>query len=208
MPPDQIRGNGCETCDIDGLLPPRVAKRAEAIGVQKTRLDTVSLLALAVLAGSFIGFGAMLSTIVLAGAEGSLSYGGARLAAGMAFSLGLILVVVGGAELFTGNNLMVMAWAGGKVKTREVLRDWALVYAGNFVGAAATALLVFLAGQYAHATARLASRRLQRRSARRHFRSSQVRSTESWRTFSSALPCGYATAPAPPRIGCWQSFRR
>ena len=135
MPPDQIRGNGCETCDIDGLLPPRVAKRAEAIGVQKTRLDTVSLFALAVIAGSFIGFGAMLSTIVLAGAEGARSHPGRR----------------GRGGAVHRNNLMGMARAGGKVKTREVLRAWALVYAGNFGGAAATALLVFLAGQYAHA---------------------------------------------------------
>jgi formate/nitrite transporter len=60
----------------------------------------------------------------------------------------LIMVVVGGAELFTGNTLIVMAWAGRKVPTSALLRNWGVVYLGNLTGAAATALLVFLAGQH------------------------------------------------------------
>ena len=134
----------------DALLPQDMAEKAEGIGVQKTHLDTPSLLVLAVLAGAFIGFGAMFSTIVAAAAEGSLPFGVTRLLSGLVFSLGLILVVVGGAELFTGNNLMVMAWAGGRVRTGELLRAWSLVYLGNFVGAAATAMLVFVAEDYLH----------------------------------------------------------
>lgn len=133
---------------IDALLPREIALKAEAIGVQKTRLDLLSLVALAVLAGAFIGLGAMFATTVLAGADGVLPFGVSRLLSGVVFCLGLILVVVGGAELFTGNNLMVMAWAAGKVSPREMLRAWAIVYVGNFIGAVGTAGIVFLSGQY------------------------------------------------------------
>jgi formate transporter len=133
---------------IDALLPPEMARKAEAVGVQKTRLDVTSLLALAVLAGAFIALGGMFATTVLAGADGVLPFGISRLLSGVVFCLGLILVVVGGAELFTGNTLMVMAWAAGGVRLREMLRAWLIVYIGNFVGAIGTAALVFLSGQY------------------------------------------------------------
>ena len=133
---------------IDALLPREIALKAEAIGVQKTRLDFLSLVALAVLAGAFIGLGAMFATTVLAGADGVLPFGVSRLLSAVVFCLGLILVVVGGAELFTGNNLMVMAWAAGKVSPREMLRAWAIVYVGNSIGAVGTAGIVFLSGQY------------------------------------------------------------
>jgi formate/nitrite transporter len=135
---------------LDALLPSEMAERAERIGVEKTRLDTFSLLALAVLAGAFIAFGAMFSTIVTAGADGVLPFGVVRLLAGLTFSLGLILVIVGGAELFTGNNLMVMAYAAGKVSANEIIRAWALVYTGNLVGAVGVALLFYAAGGYTH----------------------------------------------------------
>ncbi len=133
---------------IDALLPPEMARKAEAVGVQKTRLDVVSLLALAVLAGAFIALGGMFATTVLAGADGVLPFGLSRLLSGVVFCLGLILVVVGGAELFTGNTLMVIAWAAGEVRLREMLRAWVIVYIGNFIGAIGTAALVFLSGQY------------------------------------------------------------
>lgn len=133
---------------MDALLPREIALKAEAIGVQKTRLDTPSLLALAVLAGAFIAFGGMFATTVLAGADGVVPFGISRLLSGLVFCLGLILVVVGGAELFTGNTLMVMAWAAGEVRLREMLRAWLIVFIGNFVGAIGTAGLVFLSGQY------------------------------------------------------------
>jgi len=127
-----------------------MAEKAELIGVEKTRLDRTSLLALAVLAGAFVAFGVIFSVVVAAGAEGILPYGVTRLLGGVAFSLGLILVIVGGAELFTGNNLMVMAYAGGRVGIAELLRAWAFVYLGNFVGAVGIAVLVFLAEGYSH----------------------------------------------------------
>ena len=134
--------------DIDALLPPDIAKKAELVGAQKVRTDTLSLFVLGILAGAFIALGAMFATTVLAGSEGTIPFGVGRLLAGTVFCLGLILVVVGGAELFTGNTLIVMAWAGGEVRLHEMLRVWLIVYVGNLVGAIGTALLVFLSGQY------------------------------------------------------------
>jgi formate transporter len=132
---------------LDALLPPQMAARAEDVGVTKAKIDTVSLFVLAVLAGAFISLGAIFATTVSAGTEG-LAFGPVRFLAGLAFSLGLILVIVGGAELFTGNALIVMAWASRKVSSGSVLRNWTIVYAGNFVGALATAGVMFVSGQY------------------------------------------------------------
>lgn len=131
---------------LDAWLPPEMAERAESIGVRKAGLDLWAMLVLGVLAGAFIGLGALFATTVTAS---PLPYGVNRLVGGLAFCLGLILVVVAGAELFTGNNLIVMAWANGKVTTAQLLRSWMVVYAGNFIGATATAGLVFLSKQYA-----------------------------------------------------------
>lgn len=133
---------------LDALLPAEIAKRAEEVGARKCRLPFWLLLILAVLAGAFIALGATFSTTVSAGTIGVLPFGVVRLLAGVVFCLGLILVVVGGAELFTGNALISLAWASGTVTTREVLRNWAIVYAGNFLGALATAVLLYLSAQY------------------------------------------------------------
>lgn len=133
---------------IDSLLPNEMALRAEEIGVKKAGMNFPALFVLSVLAGAFIAFGANLSTVVTAGAEGFLSFGITKLIGGFVFSLGLILVVVGGAELFTGNNLIVMAWANCRVSTFQLLRNWGIVYIGNFVGAFGVALIVFFSNQY------------------------------------------------------------
>lgn len=133
---------------FDALLPPAMARRAEDVGVKKAGMDTPRTLLLAVLAGAFIALGADGAIVALTGTSGVVPWGWSRVVAGVVFSLGLGLVVVGGAELFTGNNLVVMAWASGRVRARAVLRNWGLVYAGNAVGAVATAAMVFLAGQY------------------------------------------------------------
>lgn len=132
---------------LDALPPPAIARKAEDVGVAKAGLGAADTFALGVLAGAFIALGAIFATTVTAGG-GDLPYGVSRLLGGLAFTLGLILVVVAGAELFTGNNLIVMAWASGKVSTLRLLRNWALVYAGNFAGALATAGLLFVAKQY------------------------------------------------------------
>ena len=139
-----------DSINIDALLPREMAERAEHVGVEKTRLDPVRLVALAILAGAFIGFGSMFSIVVTAGTENAIPYGLSRLIGGVVFSLGLILVIVGGAELFTGNNLMIMACASGKVKPGELLRAWLVVYIGNFFGAVGLAMLVFLTAGYSH----------------------------------------------------------
>jgi formate transporter len=132
---------------LDALLPAQMAAKAEAVGVLKARLDAVSLFVLAVLAGAFISLGAIFATTVSAG-TGDLPFGVVRLMAGLAFSLGLVLVIIGGAELFTGNALIVMAWASRRVSSSSVFRNWAIVYAGNLVGALSTAAVLFISGQY------------------------------------------------------------
>lgn len=133
---------------IDALLPAEMAQRAEYIGVRKAEMSLMTTLVLAVLAGAFVGLGAVFATTVAAGSAGVIPFGLARLLTGVVFCLGLILVVVGGAELFTGNNLIVMAWASRKISTMALIRNWVLVYAGNFVGSVGTAFLVFLSRQY------------------------------------------------------------
>ncbi len=130
----------------DPLLPAEMARKAETAGVTKATLPLTTLVLLGVLAGAFIALGAGFFTTVTSGSE--LGYGPTRLLGGVAFSLGLILVVIAGAELFTGNNLMVMAWAGRRISTLQLLRAWGIVYAGNFAGAVATAVIVALSGQW------------------------------------------------------------
>ena len=132
---------------IDALMPHEMAEKAEAAGVRKAALPFLPMFALAILAGAFIALGAMFATTTAA-ASATLPYGVARLLIGLTFCLGLILVVVAGAELFTGNNLIVMAWASRKIGTWGLLRNWLIVYLGNFVGSLGTAVLVFLGKQY------------------------------------------------------------
>ena len=135
---------------IEALLPPETAKACEAAGAAKAARDAASLAVLGVLAGAFIAFGALFMTVVVTG-SGDLPWGVTRLLAGMVFSLGLILVIAGGAELFTGDCLMIVACASRRITVAALLRAWALVYAGNAVGAIGTAALVFLAGQHGFA---------------------------------------------------------
>jgi formate transporter FocA len=133
---------------VDAPLPAEIAAKAEEIGVKKAGMDMTRMFMLAVLAGAFIALGAVFSSTVAAGTIGIVPFGIVRLLSGLVFSLGLILVIVGGAELFTGNNLIVMAWASRKISSALVLRNWLIVYLGNFVGALATAILVYQSGQY------------------------------------------------------------
>ena len=130
---------------FDSLLPPEMARRAEEIGVRKTTLTFTKLLMLAILAGAFIALGAVFSTVALTGVAGTaIPWGWSRVVAGLVFSLGLVLIVVGGAELFTGNNLIIMAWASRHLSVKQVLRNWGIVYLGNFIGSIGTAIFIFL----------------------------------------------------------------
>ena len=130
---------------LQAPLPPDMALACEAAGTGKAHRDAVTLLVLGVLAGAFIAFGANFMTVVMTGA-GDLPWGIARLIGGLVFSLGLILVIVGGAELFTGDAQLVVAYAGKRITLTALLRAWGIVYAGNIAGAIGTAALVFLAG--------------------------------------------------------------
>jgi formate/nitrite transporter len=136
-----------QTVTFDAIMPPAMAVRAEASGVKRASISLTTLLVLSVMAGAFVSFGAVFATTVSAGAA-DLPYGIVRLLVGLVFSAGLIMVIIGGAELFTGNNLLVMAWASKKVTTRAVLLNWVLSFAGNFVGAIVTAALMFYTTQY------------------------------------------------------------
>lgn len=132
---------------IDALLPAEMALACETAGAAKAGRDALALIILGVLAGAFIALGAIFMTVVLTGAD-ELPWGVARLLAGLVFSLGLILVIVGGAELFTGDSLMIVACASRRITLAALLRAWSLVYVGNIAGAVGTAALVFLAGEH------------------------------------------------------------
>src|SRR5262245_21993197 len=152
-PRDLKAGDGPQPITLDPIMPAAMAVRAEQTGIKRAAMDPLTLLVLSVLAGAFISFGAILATTVGAGsiavtaADGTpgfvatLPYGVVRLLTGVVFSGGLLLVVVAGAELFTGNNLLVMAWASGKVSTRAVLLNWTIAFVGNCAGAILTAVL-------------------------------------------------------------------
>ena len=128
----------------DAYKPAKIAALVEGAGVAKAHLPALQMLLLAILAGAFIGFGAAAYTAVMTGVD--TTYGPARLLGGVVFALGLILVIIGGAELFTGNALMVMAAVDRKITLRMLLRSWAIVYVGNFIGAAGLAIVFGLSG--------------------------------------------------------------
>lgn len=133
-----------EVFGFDCYSPKEIAERVENVGVTKASLPLLSMTALGVLAGGFIGLGALFATVVFS--DGSLSFAATRLLGGLVFSLGLILVVVAGAELFTGNNLLVMAWVSRRISTGKLLENLVVVLLANFIGAAGLAWLVSLSG--------------------------------------------------------------
>ena len=128
--------------DLDAYSPKEVAARVEAVGVTKARLPLLQMVMLGLLAGGYIGMGGLFSTLV--SSDPALTFGIARLLGGVTFSFGLIMVVVAGAELFTGNNLLAMAWAERKITTGELAYNWLVVGLSNFFGAAGLALIVYL----------------------------------------------------------------
>ncbi|MGI9217599.1 MAG: formate/nitrite transporter family protein [Hydrogenophaga sp.] len=109
----------------DAYAPCEVAQRIETVGVAKARMATLPPLMLGVLAGAFIGLGSLFFNLVRS--DATLGFATGQVLGGVVFALGLLLVVVAGAELFTGNNLIVMAWADGRIGSAEVLRNWVLV---------------------------------------------------------------------------------
>lgn len=136
-----------EVYGLDAFAPKEIARRVEEIGVAKARLPLLQMVMLGILAGGFIGLGALYYVIVAS--DASLGFAVKRVLGGVCFSLGLLLVVVAGAELFTGNNLLAMAWADGRLSSSEVLRNWLIVCIANLIGAAGLALIVYLSGHTA-----------------------------------------------------------
>jgi formate transporter len=129
---------------FDVYSPAQIAERIERSGVAKARLPLFKMAALGVLAGGFIGLGALFFTVVAS--DPLLGFAIKRVLGGVVFSMGLILVVVAGAELFTGNNLMVMSWISCRISGRLLLRNLAVVYVANAAGAIGLAWIVALSG--------------------------------------------------------------
>ncbi len=129
---------------VDAFTPAEVAEKVKTIGVDKANMHFLSLIILSLMAGAFIAFGAMYYTVAIT--DSNMAYGMTKLIGGLAFSLGFILVVIAGAELFTGNTLVLMAWAKGKVSLPALLKNWTIVYLANAVGAFVMVYLVYLSG--------------------------------------------------------------
>src|SRR5262245_58107732 len=132
---------------FDAIMPATMAMRAEESGIKRASTDPTTLFVLSVLAGAFISFGAIFATTVSAGTAG-LPYGIVRLLCVLVFPPGLLMLSIGGAERSTGSNIIVMAWASRKVTTRALLLNWVISFTGNFIGAIATAALMFYTTQY------------------------------------------------------------
>jgi formate/nitrite transporter len=132
--------------DFNAYVPAQMAARVEKAGITKGNLDSFSTFTQAMMAGTFISFGAVFFTYVIH--DSTLSTGLTKLIGGLVFSLGLILVIITGAELFTGNSLIVMAYIGRKIHLKQLLRNWAIVFAGNLVGSLVIVYLIALSGQW------------------------------------------------------------
>lgn len=132
----------------DILSPKEMREKAIQSGITKSKISILELLILSVLAGAYIAFGAVFSSIIALGMPGVWPYGFMKALQGLAFSMGLILVVIGGAELFTGNNLMVMAWLDRKISGISILKNWGIVFVGNFIGSVLVAFLIIMSKEY------------------------------------------------------------
>jgi formate/nitrite transporter len=121
-----------QVIDIDAYSPPQIASRIDKVATVKARLSFAQTFILGVLAGFYIGIGAQFATLVTS--DSTLHFGLTSLIGGIVFSLGLMLVVIGGAELFTGNCLIIMGYVSKRITTRELLNNWIISFLGNFVG--------------------------------------------------------------------------
>jgi formate transporter len=158
FPEDLLVRQEVETAQLKALIdrvskitaedysPPQVAQRVEAVGMAKGTSNTLSTILLGILAGVFIGLGAMFCTVVTT--DLGLGFGLTKLLGGLSFCLGLILVVMAGAELFTGNCLIVISWMSGRTSFAKLLRNWGLVYFANLLGALSLAGLIFYTYQW------------------------------------------------------------
>ena len=162
----------------NALTPQEMSEKAVDVAINKTQAPFIRMFLLAVLAGVYIAFGAVFSAVSITGMSGIWPYGFMKLIAGITFSLGLILVVVGGAELFTGNNLMIMAWMNRKISMLSMLQNWLIVYVGNFVGSLVIVFLVIFARFYTFSNGELGKLMLTLANNKTHY------------TFTQALSLG------------------
>jgi formate/nitrite transporter len=144
--------------EINAYSPAQIAARVEKVGITKGNLDLLSTFTLAVLAGAFIAFGAALFTFVIH--DSTLSLGLTKLIGGLVFCLGLVLVIVAGAELFTGNNLIVMAYVSNKITLNQLLRNWSIVFLGNLVGSLGVVFFIWMTGQWTSGNAGVGAKAL------------------------------------------------
>lgn len=132
---------------VDCRTPASIADSlSRSICVQKVNASVFKLIILGILAGSYIAFGAVLATVVGHDVAKYAGLGIARLVSGAVFSLGLMLVVIAGAELFTGNNLMLMSVLDRKSSLGKMFFKWGIVYIANFAGAVFLAYLFYHSG--------------------------------------------------------------
>jgi formate/nitrite transporter len=121
--------------------PLQVAEAVANAGKTKANLPFLQMLILGIFAGAYIAFGAELATMILTGTSAKLGLGIAKFMGGAVFSVGLMLVVIGGAELFTGNNLMTIGLSQGKLGATGLLYNWVIVWIANLLG---SLLLVYI----------------------------------------------------------------
>ncbi|MCL4384980.1 MAG: formate/nitrite transporter family protein [Cyanobacteria bacterium] len=132
--------------NFDDYAPADIAKKVESAGVKKANLNFLSLLLLSILAGAYIAIAGEFYTLVIF--DSNLSFGLTKLIGGLCFSIGLILVVIAGAELFTGNTMIIMAFTSRVVTWKQLLRNWVVSYSGNFIGSLSVVFIMFLTNQW------------------------------------------------------------
>ncbi len=131
--------------EVEALTPQQITEYTKNVGIAKANKPFIPQVLMGILAGAYIGFGAMFYTLIKSDKE-TLGFALTNVLCGVAFSVGLILVVIAGAELFTGNNLLTIAWAEKKIKTKALLRNWGIIIGANFIGAVLLALLIYATG--------------------------------------------------------------
>ncbi|MDI6731223.1 MAG: formate/nitrite transporter family protein [Candidatus Margulisbacteria bacterium] len=129
--------------------PQEIAQSLVTVGKKKCSLSFISIVLLGILAGAYIGFGAELMTMVTHDLAKYVGMGFARFLGGAVFSVGLMLVVIGGAELFTGNNLILTGVIKGEVSWLDMLKNWVVVYLANFIGSLLLVYIMFYSGLWA-----------------------------------------------------------
>lgn len=135
-----------ENFNVDAYKPKEIADRIEQVSMSKSVTDASRIFVLALLAGAFIAFAAVFFTVVTH--NSTLDPGITRALGGLAFCLGLILVVVAGAELFTGNNLLVMAYVDKKITLKQLAMNWSLVFVGNLLGSLGLVALIYFSDHW------------------------------------------------------------